>query len=233
LFSDSGNNRVILIDSSTRRARVFASGFNYPQGIVLNPSGDILYVADASNNRICQVFVSNGTVSVIAGSGIAGIVNGTGTNARFNYPSGLSLSPSGLFLYVADYNNHRIRMITLATQQVSSFAGSGVAGFGDGVGTAALFNYPYHLVVDPSGTFLYVTDQSNHRIRRVDLSTRVVLTIAGTGTAGFSDGSGLNVMFNVPAGISIDSFGTTLYVSDSGNNRIRRISLILAPKLNT
>ena len=103
---------------------------------------------------------------------------------------------------------------------VTTLAGSGVAGFADGNGTAAQFNYPNGVAVDSLGT-IYVADGSNHRIRKIT-SAGAVTTLAGSGVVGFADGSSTVAQFNYPAGVAIDSSGI-VYVADNSNQRIRKI----------
>jgi sugar lactone lactonase YvrE len=108
----------------------------------------------------------NGTVTTIAGSGVAGYADGTGTSAQFNQPVGVTLDASGN-LYVMDYVGSRIRKIT-PSGEVSTIAGSGTIGYADGVGTTAQFNYPLHIALDTLGN-LFVTDRLNYRIRAINV----------------------------------------------------------------
>ena len=148
-------------------------------------------------------------MSTLAGSGTPGYADGAGNAAQFRNPTGLAVS--GTTLYVADYSNHRIRAIDLAStgKTVSTIAGSGTPGHADGVGTAARFNGPSGLAV--SGGTLYVTDQNNHRIRAIDIASRTVRDIAGDGTAGNTNGIGTAARFTTPIGIAAS--GDTLYVT--------------------
>jgi hypothetical protein len=162
----------------------------------------------------------NNNVTTIAGrAGANGSADGTGTAARFYYPT--DITTGGTNLYVADYGNHTIRKIVISTGAVTTIAGSaGIDGSADDVGTAATFRHPFGIATD--GTDLYVTDSGNHTIRRIDISTGAVTTIAGSaGTNGSADGTGTAATFYSPTGITTD--GTDLYVTDSGNNTIRRI----------
>jgi DNA-binding beta-propeller fold protein YncE len=159
------------------------------------------------------------TVSTFAGSGTAGYLDGTGTAAQFNQPYGLAFDSTGN-LYVADLQNHRIRRIT-PSGVVTTFAGSGVNGNVNGTGTAAQFNYPAGIAVDSAGN-VYVADNGNRRIRKISPGG-VVTTLAGSGAAGFADGTGVAALFNGPTGIAVDS-AANVYVADRGNHRIRKIT---------
>ena len=200
--------------------------FSFPTDVV-SAAGSTLYVADSANHRIREVSAGAGAaatrVSTLAGSTQGYADHATGTNARFNTPTGLAVS--GDTLYVADQNNHRIRAIDLArpNRTVSTIAGSGTSGHADGAGSTAQFSKPAGLAV--SGDTLYVADQSNHRIRAVDLASadKTVSTIAGSGTSGHANGAGAAAQFNTPTGIAVN--GGTLYVTDYNNHRIRAIDI--------
>ena len=161
-------------------------------------------------------------MSLLAGSGSRGDAEGVGEAAQFDFPIGLALS--GTTLYVADRNNHLIRAINLTSRTVDTIAGGGTIGdYVDGVGSTARFNHPSGLAVDASGTTLYVADSDNHRIRAIDLASRRVSTLAGSGAPDHANGVGTAARFNGPAGIAVS--GGTLYVADSGNHRIRAIDI--------
>ena len=166
---------------------------------------------------------NNYDVSSFAGSKTAGSINAAGTAASFQNPENGVFDKMGN-LYVADYGNNEIRKIT-PSGIVSTYAGSTTAGFKDGPAAQALFNGPAGLCFDKSGN-LYVSDQSNNRIRKIDALGNVS-TIAGTGVAGYSYGErpALSAVFNGPIGIAYDSISNMLIVADSYNNVIRAISL--------
>ena len=193
-----------------------AARFYQPTGVALDASGNI-YVADHSNHLIRKITIT-GTVTTLAGSGIAGYADGTGTAAQFEGPFGVALDADGN-VYVADTFNHRIRKITPAGI-VSTVAGSGVYGFADGDGIAAKFYSPKGVAVDGSGN-IYVADDINHRIRKIS-PTGIVTTLAGS-TSSNTDGDVSVAKFNRPMGITVDASGN-IYVADTGNHRIRKIT---------
>lgn len=142
-----------------------------------------------------------------------------GSTAGFNGPAGVCVGSNG-FIYVADGNNNTIKRIS-PTGVVTTVAGSGVAGATDGIGTAARFNNPSSITIDAANN-LYVTDKNNNRIRKIT-PAGVVTTIAGSGASGYLDGQDTAARFNGLEGIALDGNGN-LYVTESVNNRIRKIS---------
>jgi sugar lactone lactonase YvrE len=207
----AGNGTNDFLDGIGTAAR-----FRNPIGICSDGAGN-LYVADYNNHRIRKIEIATAAVTTVAGDGTNGFLDATGIMARFNLPTGICTDGSGN-LYVADLNNRRIRRINIATGNVTTLAGS-TAGFADGIGTAAQFNTPYNICSDGAGS-LYVADVFNHRVRRIDIATAAVTTLAGNGTAGFADGIGTSAILNTPYGVISDGAGN-LYVA--GDNRIRRI----------
>ena len=194
-----------------------AAQFNRPQGVAVDSSGTV-YESDFYNSRVRKITPA-GVVTTFAGSGVQGYADGAGTAAQFITTFGVAVDSSGT-VYVADFSNHRIRKITPAGV-VTTLAGSGVAGYADGTGTAAQFNGPEGVAVDSSGT-VYVGDSINHCIRKIS-PAGVVTTLAGSGVAGYADGTGTAAQFNRPDGVAVDSVGT-VYVGDPMNHRIRKIT---------
>jgi hypothetical protein len=181
---------------------------------VVVDSAGVVYVADTSNHRIR--LVANGQVSTLSGDGTPGFSDGPVATAQFNSPAGLALDSAGV-LYVADAGNHRIRVV--AGGQVSTLAGDGTAGFLDGPAPDAQLNSPWGLALDSTGA-LHVADAGNHRIRIV--AGGQVTTLAGTGVAGFLDGPAGQAQLSSPSGVAVE--GSTVYVADAGNHRVRIVA---------
>jgi hypothetical protein len=230
--AEFGNHRIRRINIVTRAVTTVAGSgtagsadgtgtaaqFNAPSGIVSDGAGN-LYVADFFNHRIRRIVIATGVVTTLAGS-TQGFVDNTGTAAQFNGPTGITTDGAGN-LYIADQNNQSIRRVVIATGTVTTLAGSGTQGANNGTGAAAQFNYPTGLVSDGAGN-LYIADQNNHSIRRIVIATGAVTTLAGSGTAGFADGTGTAAQFSQTNGITSDGAGN-LYVADLGNHCIRQV----------
>ncbi|MFB9088454.1 Ig-like domain-containing protein, partial [Flavobacterium paronense] len=191
--------------------------FSSPKSLAVDTSGNV-YVADATNNRIRKI-TSSGTVITIAGDGTPGYLDAQGTAAKFNNPTGLVVTASGI-IYVGDTSNNRIRAIS-NTGLVTTFAGSGSPGIVSGQGTNAQFNAPRGLATDTTGN-LYVIDYNNNCIRKIS-NSGLVSTLSGTGTFGFINGIGTSASFKYPEGIATDSSGNIL-VADVANNCIRKLT---------
>lgn len=237
VVADTNNHKVRIFNPTTQVSSFLAGStqgnagaigtvatairFNVPRGIAVSPTTGRIAVGDSQNNRIVFLNQSTGEITFIAGQTSGGYTNGTGPAAQFNYPTGLAFDSAG-DLYVADSQNHAIRKVTIATGAVTTVAGNGTQGTADGNGASARFSSPRALVVASDGT-IYVSDSGNNLIRKIDTGG-TVSTIAGSGTAGFADGTGAEAQFNNPTGIAIGSDGK-LYVSDQGTHRIRALSL--------
>jgi sugar lactone lactonase YvrE len=156
----AGNGVPGFIDGAADVAR-----FNTPTGLALSPNGNLLYVADTSNNRVRRINLLTRRVDTLAGNGDFGGIDGPGGIASFGQPIGLAVDPSGA-IYVCEFGAFRIRRVD-AAGNVSTVAGTGGAKFKDGAGLKATFNAPRGLAID--GGFLYVADYENFRIRRIPL----------------------------------------------------------------
>lgn len=216
LFAFSfGNAQTISTMAGSTQGYVEGTGsaarFNRPSGITY-VGGSRVIVTDTQNSKVRNIFSDNST-SLLAGS-TAGFVNGTGAAARFDNPQGVVQYLSDTF--VCDAINNCIRKIS-SSGVVTTFAG-GTQGTADGLGTAAQFNFPSRIAVDASGN-LYVSDISNHRIRKIT-PAGVVTTLAGS-TNGYADGTGAAAQFSFPYGIVVDDSGN-VFVGE--NCRIRKIT---------
>lgn len=191
--------------------------FDDPYGVAVTPDGT-LYISDAGDNNRIRRIGTDGTVTTLAGFS-EGFADGDGTAARLNTPSGLALDSAGN-LYVADTGNHAIRKIT-PLGMVSTVAGTGVAGFGDGARAQAQFNGPIGVAVDVHGN-VYVADTYNDRIRKIDPQGQVS-TLAGGDRPGNLDGMGTAARFDTPTALAVDAQGI-VWVADTRNNAIRRVA---------
>ena len=148
--------------------------------------------------------------------------DGIGTQASFSHPFGIVKKDDTL--YVTDFNQHSIRTIDIATRDVQTLVTRRSAGsFREGTFTEARFNKPRGIAVGVDGK-LYVADYGNHRIRSINLTTKIVETVAGgkTGTVTNPDAIGENAQFNGPSGLAVN--GAMLYVADTHNNLIRSVN---------
>ena len=188
-----------------------------------------MYVAEANNARVRKVTVATGMVTTVAGSSSwsewsAGIFsNGIGSTASFSRLYDVTISHDGTTLFVADSDNCLIRQINVATGMVSTLAGSGVHDFTDGIGTAASFSYPYGVAVSSNGETLFVADYGNRRVRQIVIATRVVSTLAGSGTNAFMDGTDNLASFKGPISVATSRSSVTVFVSDQPSHRIRQV----------
>ncbi|NTV94676.1 MAG: hypothetical protein HGA75_04580 [Thiobacillus sp.] len=220
--ADIGNSAIRKIDTANATVSTLpSSGLTSPQGITSD--GTNLYIADNNRSSIYKLVIASGALSTLAGAGGGwGLVDGTGSTVRFHSPVGIT--NDGANLYVSDTLNHVIRKIVLASGAVTTLAGSGSSGSADGTGAAASFNQPRGITAD--GGNLYVVDGFNSTIRKIEIATGVVTTLAGSaGNAGTRDGVGTAALFYHPDGIVSD--GTYLYVTDY-NLLVRKIDIATA-----
>jgi len=200
-----------------------AAALNSPAAVALDAVGNT-YIADTGNNRVRKIDV-NGTVTTLAGTGVAGYSGDSGPAniATLSRPTGVAADVAGN-VYVADMGNHAIRRVS-AGGIITTLAGNGMPGAsGDGgPAVAALVNSPGGLAVDSAGN-LYVADTANHRVRRITPGG-TISTVAGSGTAGDAGDGGLATAasLNMPGAVALDSNGALL-IADTFNHRIRRVA---------
>jgi DNA-binding beta-propeller fold protein YncE len=169
---------------------------------------------------------AGGVIRTVAGSNTRGFSGdgGSATSAAFDQPRAAAVGPDGS-VYIADTFNHRIRRVDPGGA-VTTLVGTGQAAYsGDGgPASAATLHWPHGVAVDPGGSGLFIADSANHRIRRMDLASGVITTVAGSGTAGWGGDGGPAVaaLLEDPKAVWVASSGD-FYIADSGNERIRRV----------
>lgn len=194
---------------------------------VCRDANDNIYVADKGNHTVRVVNNSTSIITTIAGTGVAGY-SGDGaaaTNAMLNEPGGVAINSSG-DIYISDLVTQRVRVVNHTTGIITTVAGNGTAGYsGDsGPATSAALNGPLGIAIDTAGN-LYISDNGNNRIRKVDIATNIISTYAGTGVVGYTgDGSAATAaQVNGPAYIAFDT-ANNLYIADENNNVIRMVN---------
>jgi sugar lactone lactonase YvrE len=209
--------------STGNGAAATAATVNTPRGGAFDSFGNF-YFADSGNNVIREIAKSTGNISIVAGNGVAGFSgdNAAASAAELNAPTGVVVDPAGN-LYIADARNNRIREVSNGI--ITTIAGTGVAGYaGDtGLATLASFNNPSAIAIDNTGT-LYIADTGNNALRAFNPNGGVIVTLAGTGTAGDTGDTGVPQLatLNAPTGVFVDLSGN-IYIADTGNAVIRQI----------
>ena len=203
------------LDGASASAR-----FNHPFDVEVDHINGFFYVADMQNHCIRRI--SNaGQVTTAAGiPGSPGYVDGPGNSARLNEPTGVAVEGELINLFIADANNHCIRVLN-HLGVITTFAGSNVTGSDDGFGTGAKFNFPSHITWDSAG-YLFVADRLNNNVRRINKSTTEVITVAGNIVAGYVDGPGNAALFNAP--VAVAAWNNQLVVCDQSNHILRAVS---------
>ena len=196
---------------------------NLPHGIAVDSGGNV-YVADWGNNRIRKI-ASGGNISTVAGNGLGSYSGdaGAATSAQFNVPSAVAVDSAGN-IYIADTANNAVRQIT-AKGVVSTFAGTGIAGFsGDGAAAnKAQLSAPQSLAVDTAGN-VYIADSGNLRVRVVGTSGNIT-TFAGSGSPGYGgDGAAAaSATFYLPSAVATDKSGN-VYIADYSVGVVRKVT---------
>jgi len=247
-IADAANNRVRKIDLNTGIITTVAgigptslpSGFSGDGGPATNAqiwipcsvstdTASNVYIADAANNRIRKITISTGIITTVAGNGTAGYMgdNEPATNAELNDPVGLCLDKAGN-IYIGDYNNNVVRKVDAITGIITTIAGDTIAGYtGDnGPATNAEIDGSCQLFADNTGN-IFIADQWNHAIRRVDATTGIITTIAGNGMPGYTgdNGPATDAQLNQPTGIFIDA-QNNIFIAQYQDEAIRRIDAV-------
>ncbi len=204
-----------------------SAGLNGPDAVTVDGSGNLFFTEESRVREIS----SQGVITTVAGGGAGSALGdgGPATAAILYGPSGVTIDGSGN-IYIADTYDNRIRKVS-TTGIITTVAGSGggcdgalCENFGDGgPAAAALFSYPMDVVLDASGN-LFITDSGNGRVREVS-SIDIVTTLAGNGQFGFTGDGGPATSANLkPSAAALVDGAGNLLISDSGNNRVRKIS---------
>lgn len=205
-----------------------------PRGGAFDSAGNFFF-ADSGNNSVREIVKASGKIVLVAGTGAAGFSGdgGQATAATLSNPTAAVVDPAGN-VYIADSGNHRIRMVSSNTGVISTIAGTGVAAYtGDnGLASAATFNNPTGLALDHASV-LYVADTNNHAVRAFSASGGIIVTLAGTGVAGFSGDGGVPQLaqLNAPSAVTVD-LGGNIYIADTGNSVVRVLTPITPGIIN-
>ncbi|KAL0484034.1 NHL repeat-containing protein [Acrasis kona] len=200
--------------------------FFYPSDVAVDNENKLIYIAELLNHRVRVLNQSSGLVSTFAGTTGSGY-NGDNIlakNAMLNAPSSVGLD--GDLVYIADRNNHRIRVVDRRTGYITTFAGS-VSGFLDNVlATNASLYSPSTLSIDRINNLVYISDTYNNRIRMVNRTSGYISTIAGrtAATYGGDNGLAINAYLNRPYGVAVDMINNLVYIADSSNHRVRVVN---------
>jgi hypothetical protein len=244
-IADTGRHRVRKIDAATGLVSTYAgtdgtagwtgdgaaaTGATLSSPSSLGVDNTYLYICDSGNNSVRRVALGSGIISTYVGMGpsYAGY-NGDGgvlASTELNAPEAIMIDSNDKNLFIADTANNRIRKIVLATSAISTFAGTGTAGYSGegGQAVSANLDHPRGIGMRQGTKPVYIGDTNNNRVRVVDPDTGIITLIAGTGTAGNSGDGGdpLSAQLSAPTRITVDNKG--IYISDTGNNRVRVIA---------
>jgi len=241
-IADMYNNRIRKVDVSTGIITTIAGtgngGYNgdgilattaeiyYPMAVALDTSGNV-FIGDYSNNRIRKIDVSTGMISTVAGTGTYGF-NGDNilaTTAEITECTGMAVDQSGN-VYFSDFANGRIRKINKLTGLITTIAGNGLIGYtGDNcLADTTRLNHAHGIAIDKYNN-IYIADQDNDRIRKVDAVTGIITTVAGRGVYNIYNGDGIpadSAYFRNPTSVAVDD-SCNIYIADEFNEMIHKV----------
>lgn len=239
-FVDTTNHRIRRVDARTGIISTYAGGgsnsgnglpatftaLDQPQGLAFDPAGNLI-VTDTGDGLVRRINTTTGIASNIFGIGQASTSGdgGPAVQAAVLIPRGVAVDRSGN-IFISD-GSHRVRRIDAVTGIVRTVAGTGLAGFsGDtGLATSAQLNTPMGLATDAAGN-LYIADQGNSRVRKVDVLSGIINTVAGDGTFTVTpSGEGIQAKSGslpIPSAVAVDAAGN-LFIADVTTSRIRRV----------
>jgi hypothetical protein len=204
-----------------------AAEVNTPSDMATDKAGNV-YIADFLNNRIRLVTISTGIITTFAGDGTGGYGgdNIQATASEVSEPTGIVVDTMGN-VYIADYQNQRVRKVVISTGIITTVAGTGTTGYNgdDMAATAAELSDPEGVSTDDSGN-VYIADTYNYRIRKICVKTGIITTVVGNGTNGYSGDAGQATAAEIGHTEKIKSDGAgDLYVPDEDNDRVRAVPL--------
>ena len=237
-IADTGDNKIRKVDTGGNISTVVGTGnisangdgtattknVKSPEGLAID-SSNVLYISDTGHHTIRTLNGLN--ITTIAGDGFAGFIDDPTVplNAEFNFPKAIAVNPAGTKIYVADTNNNLIREITTG---VKTFAGDNnfiLTNGGDG-GQANLagLNAPTGVALDTLGN-VFISETNNNKIRKVNIATNVISSIAGTGSNTpylGDDISAITTTLKNPKRLKVDLNGN-VYFADTNNHRVRKL----------
>ena len=223
VFDEKGVIDRTPLPKSLERERLATSTLAFPGKVLADEASGRLFIADSNHHRVVVASLDGSILDVI-GDGHAGFVNGAFDGARFYRPQGLALDGDRLF--VADTENHAVRMADLRGRRVTTVAGTGRQGAWGGQGgvaTTTSLSSPWDVQVGPEGGLLFIAMAGTHQIWMIDLERGLALPYAGSGREARLDGGVDEAAFAQPSGLAL--VDSTLYVADAESNIIRAIAL--------
>ncbi|MBX2905225.1 MAG: T9SS type A sorting domain-containing protein [Taibaiella sp.] len=207
-----------------------ASMLATPICVAVAKNGDV-FIGDRGNNTIRKIEKASGTISTFAGNGLPSFSGdgGPASSAQLNFAGAIAIDTNDN-IYIGD--NNRIRKVENSTGIINTIGGTGAAahaGDGGDVAAASIIT-PSGMCVDNGGN-IYFSETFGSRVRKVDVTSNTIKTIAGNGNDGFSGdgGSGSFAEMNLPIGVCVNGNGSTVYIADKVNHRIRKL---YAPSLD-
>ncbi|MBM9578744.1 hypothetical protein JWG45_16485 [Leptospira sp. 201903070] len=215
--ADFMNGKVRAIEITTRNVSDLFT-FSKARGVATD--GVYVYVCGENSSAIVKYDLGTGIQTTVVPANASGFLDGPIAAARLNQPNHLSVD--GVKIYVSDSANHRIRRIDQRTGTVSTIAGTGLAGIGNGSATATRLNAPKGLYLQ--GNSLFIASTNADAIVKLDLSLSTLSVIAGGNSGSYDAPTGIGAAFSAPTGLISD--GQKIYVTDAGSGLIRTIDLV-------
>lgn len=239
-IADTYNGRVRRVDALTGTITTVAgngksrfsgdggpatdASLGFPGGLALDAQGNLL-IAESGSGRIRRVDTATGIIITLAGNGQSGFSGdgGPATSASLGPTYGVAVDARG-DVFLDDLINDRIRRVDALTGIITTVAGNGVEGYGGdgGPATSASLNWPYSVALDDKGN-LFIGDENNNRVRRIDAATGIITTVAGNGHSVFrGEGEAATSAGFSPLGVAVDRAGD-FFIADPDNHRILRV----------